>query len=320
MTFRLDLANRTGLFQRYASWLEDSNILDSSHTTFTFGISYLINSIENINKYKAECLDQYGEFDTEIDTSIKEVNFQTPSLFNLFSEISISLTQIRSLQDTLLNLISKKLKISIAPSMNSYAAKKNKVFKTDLEKSLHAEICDYWEMSGLAVKHYRDLDQHYCHLFEYALITKHASGTELELRLPDNPLSNKRASFTYLKKIDAIKFIQNSFSDFHRLVDNLCKVLHYEERLFDLNIAISGSDGTYLTVTFDPYQNNLIGTNVCISNNKANWHVHHRAVDLDNYSFINLPTYFNVKNLPTKDLQKSGVFDLEPSTRNEEQT
>jgi hypothetical protein len=202
--------------------------------------------------------------------------------------------------------------------MMSYVAKKDKTFKTDLEKILHAKICDYWKKSGLAVKHYRDLDQHYCHLFEYALITKHASGTKLELRLPDNPLSNKRASFTYLKKIDAINFIQDSFSHFHQLIDDLCKTLQYEERLFDLNIAISGSDGTYLTVTFDPYQNNLIGTNVCINNNQGSFQVHRRAVNLDNYSFIKLPAYFKVKNLPTKDLQKSGVFDLEPSKRNEE--
>lgn len=302
MTFRLDLANRANLFGNYASWYEDENILDKSHISFTFSICYLINSLENIHKYKSESLCQFELLKGTVKGQAEEICFQTPSLFNLFSEVSISLTQIRILQNTLLDLIGKKLQISISPSMNTYVTKLNKRKRCDLEERVHSLISDYWNISGLKVKQYRDIDQHYGQLFQHAIIKRSGDIANLELRLPDNPKEKSPKRFTYQLKIDAVLFIHEAFNSLHTLINEVSVMLGYKkQRLFDLNIATNENYDNYLTVVFDPYKGSLTGQEVIIENGSHYGVTHIEQCDLEQFSFIKLPKFFKVKELPKHD-------------------
>lgn len=299
MTFRLDLANRASLFGNYASWHEDNNILDKSHISFAFSICYLINSLENIHKYKNESLHQFDLLKGSIKSQSDEICFQSPSLFNLFSEVSISLTQIRIMQNTLLDLISKKLKVSISPSMNTYVTKWKKRNRCDSEEKLYALITDYWNCGGFKVKQYRDIDQHYGQLFHHAVIKRNGENVDLQLRLPDNPSERSPKRFTYKRKVDAILFIQDAFNSLHTLINEVSIILGYKNQiLFDLNIALNEDHKNYLTVVFDPYKGSITGQEVLIENGTKYGATHVEKCDLEQFSFIKLPEYFKVRELP----------------------
>lgn len=302
MTFRLDLANRANLFKNYVSWHEDNNnALDKSHINFTFSICYLINSLENIHKYKNECLQEFKLFSPDLKIKSDEIYFQSPSLFNIFTEISVSLTQARIIQNTLLEIVGKKLKISLPSSMNDYVKKIKNRPKSEVESKLYQLILNYWDDNGFKVKQYRDLDQHYGQLFHNAIINNASPPTNIELRLPDNPEAKSWNKFTYHKKTDAIDFIQESFTHLHKLVNDICKVLGYVSELeFDLNVDISNDHQSYLIVTIDPYQKKFFGQEITKENGDVYITHHIKECDFDKFSFIKKPVYFNGKPMTKK--------------------
>lgn len=312
MTFRLDLANRAGLFQHYASWHEDNNILDRTHVSFTFAICYLINSIENINKYKKESIRQYYLLKDDLEIDAQEICFQSPSLFNLFSEISVSLTQIRIVQNCLIEILGKKLKNSLPSSMSDYVKKNKRRDKNETESKIYSLIFDYWKESGLDVKHYRDVDQHFGHLFHNALIMISENSIDLELRIPDNPKVKSWKKFTYHKKYDAIKFILESFEALHRLINDVSVALGYtRERLFDLNMDLNGEYDGFLTIVFDPYRGVIHGQEVFREDGDFYGVTHVKYCDLEEFSFVKVPEYFNGKPLPKKDIIVGEKFKLD---------
>jgi len=299
MTFRLDLANRAKLFRNYASWYEDNNIIDRSHVRFTFSICYLINSLENIHKNKLECIQQYQILEGELGSQANEICFQSPSLFNLFSEVSITLAQIRIVQNTLLELVGKNIKKSFPSSMNDYVKKSKNRSKCDLEDKIFVLIENYWRKNGIKVKQYRDLDQHYGQLFRNAVLFKNGKILNVELRLPDNPKERNWDRFTYNNKIDAILFIQESFNHLHNLINQVSKILGYNhERVFDLNIAMNEEFSDYLTVVFDPFKKLIVGQEIFMSEGELKCMTHIEKCELDAFSFIKTPEYFECKKLP----------------------
>ncbi len=299
MTFRLDLANRANLFGNYASWHEDDNILDKSHISFTFSICYLINSLENIHKFKLESLQQFELFEADLKGKASEICFQSPSLFNLFSEISVSLSQMRIIQNILLEIVGKKLKRSFPSSMSDYATKSKNRTKCETEDAIYNLIAGYWGNNGLRVKQYRDVDQHHGQLFHNAVITKDDSTVNIELRLPDNPKEKNWNRFSYLRKVDAIAFIQESFSYLHDLINGVSRILGYDKvRFFDLNMNLSDDYENYLTVTFDPYQKCINGQEVMKEEGEIYCSTQTKKYNLDKFSFVKIPEYFKGKPMP----------------------
>ncbi|MCH8531007.1 MAG: hypothetical protein LAT65_09140 [Saccharospirillum sp.] len=296
MTFRLDLANRANLFGNYASWHEDGNGFDKSHVSFSFSICFLINSLENIHKYKLESLRQFEILESELKGTSNEICFQSPSLFDIFSEFSTSLVQMRVIQNKLLELISKKVKRSYPSSMNEYIKKYKNREKKGSEINIYNLISDYWIKNGLRVKQYRDIDQHHGQLFKNAVVVKNGDTVNLELRLPDNPQEKKWNRLTYHKKIDAIAFIQESFVFLQELINDVSVALGYvTERLFDLNIDMSESYENYLTITFDPYQGIIMGQEFLFENGEDYCAAHAKECNLEEFSFVKVPEYFKGK-------------------------
>ena len=295
----------------YASWYEDKNSLDKSHVSLTFSICYLINSLENIHKYKIESLKQHELLRSNLKDKANEVCFQSPSLFNLFSEISVSLVQIRIIQNTLLTLIGKKIKKSFPSSMNEYLIKSKNRSKCDTEKEIHRIISDYWNDNGLKAKQYRDLDQHFGQLFHHAVLTGVDTDINIELRLPDNPKEKSWNRFTYEKKVDAIQFIQESFNSLHNLINKISCLMGYDqERLFDLNMALNDDYKDYLTVVFDPFQGYITGHEIFEKDGKTNCITHIEKCDLDCFSFVKVPEYFKGTRLPIKYYMTGKTFKL----------
>jgi hypothetical protein len=314
MTFRLDLANRAKLFKNYASWYEDKNITDKSHVSFTFSLCYLINSIENIHKHKLECLTQYELLKNKLGSNASEIGFQSPSLFNLFSEVSITLTQIRIVQNTLLSLIGKKINKSFPASMNDYVKKSKNRDRSDIENEIYEMVKGYWYNNGLKVKQYRDVDQHYGQMFKNAVLLKNGETANIQLRLPDNPKEQSWKRFTFDKKIDAISFLQDSFMQLHDLINKTSILLGYStERVFDLNIDINDEFSDYLTIVFDPFENLIVGQEIFTKNDERKCMTHVEEYDLNKFSFTKVPEYFDCNKLPPLHYITDKEFKLDNS-------
>jgi hypothetical protein len=312
MTFRLDLANRAKLFKNYASWYEDNNIIDKSHVSFTFSLCYLINSIENIHKHKLECLAQYELLKDKLGSNASEICFQSPSLFNLFSDVSITLNQIRIVQNNLLELIGKNLKKSFPASMNDYVKKSKNRKRCDIEEKIFVMVEGYWNKNGLKVKQYRDVDQHYGQMLQNAVLVKNGESPNIQLRLPDNPKEQSWKRFTFDKKIDAISFVQDSFMQLHDLVNKISILLGYStERVFDLNIATNDEFSDYLTIVFDPFKNLIVGQEIFNQNEEKKFMTHIEECDLSKFSFIKVPEYFDCNKLPEQHYVTGKVFNLD---------
>ena len=115
---------------------------------------------------------------------------------------------MRKVQNRFLRILGKELTLK-----EQLPSSMNKAIENTLERyNISPEICEtiygYWEQSGKLVKDYRDIDQHWHQI---------VNRTWLQLK-PEKKiiviLPDSKDKLTYMKKIDAIEFMEKSFYDF----------------------------------------------------------------------------------------------------------
>lgn len=324
MFHRLDLANRAELFKLYASWYEDNNTHDNTHNNIIFRISSLILSMEKTYELSNECIKQFNLFksDLKMNKNLKDIHFLSPSLYEIFMNISEILTSIRILQNEIMNAISKQEnksnnKITLPNSMSDFVKEiKKNVDKYNLTNELKEIIKKYWNTSGKLVKDYRDIDQHFGFLFEKALINDF-KNPKLIILLPDNPNVKSNKKFTFYKKINALEFIISEFYALENLINNVSEYYNYKDRDFDFNIIINEKNPNSLSIIFDPNRNYLQGFETYIEH-KNIYSSNHllQNIDLKQFSFLKLPIFFKNKHsfekdytLVTEDENKFKLYD-----------
>ncbi|WP_064598053.1 hypothetical protein [Pseudomonas sp. DR 5-09] len=303
MSFRLDLVNRAGLFRNYAEWHEaDKNWADLSHINMAHGLSSIVYALERIHLLKKECLDQYTLFDDKYRWPQPEILFRSPSMFDLFASYSAYLLSIRLAQNSILNILGKKLGLSIPQSMNGIAEwkRKNKIPKRTLDL-----IILYWEQSGFEIKQYRDLDQHYGLVARDAWIVRSSQGVDLKVYLPDDPAIQSESKFTFTLKRDAFDYADKSFELFHSFVNELSASLGYtSERDFDYNMSLPINYGVSVHITSDPYQKKLCATELNVSTKE--FEIHESLERFDSYTYIKINKHFPIKHSFLKETPQSG--------------
>ena len=147
MSYRLDLINRTGMFEFYAQWYSKQD-KDETHNNIAYRISAILLSFEKIKILETECIKQFELFekDTKIDKTETMINFKSPSLYDIFINISYIVLSMRIIQNSILNIITKEEatqgnKISLPNSMNDFIKKLNNYSISDEIKNL---INNYW--------------------------------------------------------------------------------------------------------------------------------------------------------------------------------
>lgn len=303
MSFRLDLVNRAGLFRNYASWHEsDKNWADLGHLNVAHSLSSIVYALERIYSLKKECVDQYMLFENDYKWSGNEILFRSPSIYDMFSSYSTYLLSMRLAQNALLNILGKKLSMTIPQSMNSIVDWKR---KNTLPKEVFNLIAVYWEKSGFELKQYRDLDQHYGLVARDAWIVKSNEGVSVKVYLPDNPAIQSESKFTFTLKRDAFAYADKAFELFHTFVNNLSVSLGYEkERDFDNNISMPISNGISVHIMSDPYQKILCATETNISSGEFETYVNSEGFDSSTYIKIN--ERFPVRHRFHRELLQSG--------------
>lgn len=310
MTFRLDLANRAGLFQNYAAWHEDGNWNDKTHMDLAFRIGFSLNLIERIHLLKNECIGQYEVFSELLRISSPEFEFNSPSMFDLVSNIAVIINQIRMMQDKLIECIGKHANTSVPMGMNKFV---HKIHEYKILPEIKNSIYEYWINNGSQIKRYRDLDQHFQSLVESTLMIRENSTVSLSLRLPDNPESNNSKFFTYQKKIDAIAFVSESFEYFHKLLNRISVLLGYSDaRAFDYNI-VSTNNAEILSIAFDENSNLLVANEIFCEAGRLHARRIPKACNLSQFSFVKSNQYFTQKHSFIRHIAIDPETGIEPS-------
>jgi len=295
MSYRLDLANRAGLFSYYSSWYNE-NQEDDSHNNIAFQITSLILSFEKNNELAKEAVKQFSLFEksTKIDKNSKNINIITPSLYEIFINISNIISSIRIIQNSIIDIIGKKESLSLPNSMNTFNAK---IDSYRINEELKIIVKKYWEKYGSKIKDYRDINEHNNFLIKKIYIDNFKDKNLLIL-LPDNPNVQTYKKYTFDKQINALEFLEIEFYAIEKLLNDISQYYKYNKSSFALAINIHEENPNSLTILYDLENNTLTNIETYLENEelKSQRFLIPENIDKFEFKFIKNIQYFKNSN------------------------
>jgi len=295
MSYRLDLANRAGLFSYYSSWY-NKNQEDDSHNNIAFQITSLILSFEKNNELAKEAVKQFSLFEksTKIDKNSKNINIITPSLYEIFINISNIISSIRIMQNSIIDIIGKKESLSLPNSMSDFNKRIN---KHNINEYLKKIIKKYWKEHGIKIKNYRDINEHNNFLIKKIYIDNFKDKNLLIL-LPDNPNVQTYKKYTFDKQINALEFLKIEFYAIEKLLNDISRYYKYHKSYFALAINIHEENPNNLTILYDLKNNTLTSIETHLENGelKSQRFLIPENIDKFEFKFIKNIQYFKNSN------------------------
>jgi len=257
--------NRDNLFQKFNGWIKwayqqfvekyhnkgivDDEIIskewikrNQSYDMILIHANFLIINIRQMKLLEKRCIQQYKKFVNKLHMHHNRIVFWSPTLINLICKVSPILSSIQFIQDKIMQLISKKLNISLPNSMRKVISGGKE--KYNIPTRIFGLIRKYCIKSGEIIRTYRDIDQHY-----YNLIIKSFLEIEPEERilimLPDNPEVKKVEELTYNKETDAIRFLEQAFFSLHDFIEELAEAFGFKDKKFKISISL-GQYGEFI--------------------------------------------------------------------------
>ena len=223
--FDSSLFNEYHLFQKFGGLYQKLSRLGPDIDDFLYCANSAILRILAVKKYSFNCVREFREREkylTVINTS--EVNFFSSTLVQLLNEIPIFFSDMKKLQDRLLNLINIELSLKLKPPKSLHRAINKTLEKFNIPDEICELIYNYWNKTGKSVKDYRDIDQHWHQVVSKSWLQLKPER-KVVILLPDS-----KNQFTYEKKINAIEFMETSFKSFHDMVEfSKEKELYYRD-------------------------------------------------------------------------------------------
>jgi len=176
-----------------------------------------------IKDYNHKCIKEFNERKqllTVINTS--RIHFFSSNLIRLLNEIPIFFSDLRKMQDRFLNILAVVLNLKELPPKSMNKAIKNSLEKYQIPPGVCELIYKYWENTGKLVKDYRDIDQHWHQIVQRTWLQLEPEKKIIVI-LPDS-----KESLTYDKEIDALEFMEESFNEFHEMVEKIYENLGYD--------------------------------------------------------------------------------------------
>jgi hypothetical protein len=244
-----DLFNANNLFQNFGGWFQETKvsffsrmmkskekdirkILDSwkqnvqgFETLLGFATSVILN-VNQIKNLEQKCLQQFRELKYKLDLRENRIIFWSHKLVNLLSKISPVINIIRIMENLLLELIGKKFNHPMPKNMFILIKNGHKSYNF-LQLKLWNRIEAYWQKAGKYLRAYKDIERYIFSLTSHSYI-EIKPKEKLLILLPDNPEMEISYKFVYNKNIDAIRFLENCFDDFHKLVEDISIQFNYK--------------------------------------------------------------------------------------------
>ncbi|MCW5212691.1 hypothetical protein VU04_07245 [Desulfobulbus sp. TB] len=189
----------------------------------------------HINQTSRECTNEFNLFESQLNIKDSKIVYSSMTLGFLLNEISPLLSTLRMLQNILLKLISSIEGISLPSSINDYIKKRKKFRISDEAARI---LLEYWESTGLQLKLYRDIDQHFGALTQrYFMRTKPVS--KILIQFPDNPEVKSLKRFSYKNNINGIEFLENAFTDLAATFDKLAELYGAKSEPHNMSISFA---------------------------------------------------------------------------------
>ncbi len=181
------------------------------------------------------CIQQYKKFLDKLEINHNRIIFWSPTLIDLISKVSPILSSIKFIQDKIMQLIGKKLNLSLPNSMRKVISGGKK--KCNLSVRIFGLIRKYWVKSGKIVRTYRNIDQHHYNLVNNSFLESEPDERIL-INLPDNPEVKKKEKSTYKEDIGAILFLEQAFLFLHDFIEELAENFRFKGKKFNPSINL----------------------------------------------------------------------------------
>lgn len=111
--------------------------------------NFIIINIQQMKLLEKRCIQQYKKFSNKLEINHNRIIFWSPTLIDLISKVSPILSSIKFIQDKIMQLIGKKLNISLPNSMRKVISGGKE--KYNLSVRIFGLIRKYWIKSGKIV-------------------------------------------------------------------------------------------------------------------------------------------------------------------------
>ncbi len=212
------LLNSNNLFQHANDWLLKLEEQKTRSSLFYRATIALI-QIQKIETLNAQCVNEYNLFANQMQIVDDKIIFHSESFVALLNEIPSLLSSVRIMQDMLLPIIGKELRISVAQSLNAGI---NKIEKYAIPDEVKEQLKYYWSSEGKLLREYRVLDQHYNNLVSRTFLQIRPNQRML-IEFPDNPEVRNPQKFVYTEGIDGLNYLRSSFLTLHELYEKIAK-------------------------------------------------------------------------------------------------
>lgn len=206
---------------------------------------------------------------------------------------------MRIIQNSILNIISKEeskrgTKISLPSSMNDFI---KKLDKFSLNSTIKQHIKTYWDLNGKFLKDYRDIDEHHNFLIDKVYIDNF-NDKNLMILLPDNPNVKSYRKYKFEKKINAIEFLLKEFLEIEVLLNSISQMYNYSESNFHYKFYIYDDNPNNMEIIYEKNNDTLMNMESFKKDSKVeqqNIVIKPEDINMNNFSFIKYPKFFNAK-------------------------
>jgi len=178
-------------------------------------------SILRIEQAQTNCVREFEFFEDQLEGIEDWIVFNSRSMVEIQNEISPLLSTLRMMQDSLINLISKSLKISLPSSINDTV---KKIDKYKLPEEIKELLRNYWSNDGSAIREYRVIDQHFFVISDHTFL-QITPVKKVLLLFPDTPKDKSLNRFTYNNEICGISLLRIGFDNLHYLIESIAEFL-----------------------------------------------------------------------------------------------
>ena len=215
-----DLLNSHGFFQRTSNWMNANEMADDISFMLSRATSAVV-SILRIEQAQTNCVREFELFEDQVEGIEDRIVFNSRSMVEIQNEISPLLSTLRIMQDSLINLISKSLKISLPSSINDTV---KKIDKYKLPEEIKELLRNYWSNDGSAIREYRVIDQHFLGISDHTFL-QITQVKKVLLLFPDTPKDKSINRFTYNNEICGISLLRIGFDNLHDLIESIAEFL-----------------------------------------------------------------------------------------------
>jgi hypothetical protein len=224
----------------FMSDIEKNQRLVSKIDHFLYRATCVLVSLDGMYNSQKSAISFVGSYIKQIKFGEdNKIGISAEPLFEAYSQIPSTLTQIVNMQNQMLEILQGALKIrgSVPKSLREAVGKGLK--KYNFPDCVCEMIEAYWRNGGEYLRNIRDINEHHIALVDVTYFKYENGRGTIVIYLPDNPETKSLKRFTYNNEIDAYSTIYKGFFEFAELIDAIFEFIGVEPIKFGNTMALN---------------------------------------------------------------------------------